>query len=199
MVFNDSSIDLKLAKSEIRKKVLTERLALDKGEVAAKSRLINAALDTLEPLSKARVIMGYAPFRNEVDVMPWLLKKLALGIKVLLPRVNTETGDLEAVPLLASDQMSISKMGVSEPQGAGIDLQEIEAVIIPGVVFDRRGYRLGYGKGFYDRFLPRLRLETFCCAVAFELQVVNEIPYEAHDFRVRYLVTESGVRQASIS
>jgi len=170
-------------------------MALSPDAVTAKSRMINAHLDTLAPLNAARVIMGYAPFRQEVDVMPWLLKRLEAGVTVLLPRVVAGTGDLEAVPLVMDEQMLTNKLGVNEPTGDRVDPAIIEAVIVPGVVFDRRGYRLGYGKGYYDRFLPRLKSEAFCCAVAYELQVVDEVPVAAHDYRLPCLVTESRVYQ----
>lgn len=189
--------DFRPAKNMIRQRILAARIALGTPEAAAKSQMITAVLDTLNGLSTARVIMGYAPFRNEVDVMPWLLAKLEAGVKILLPRVMAETGELEAVPLVPDDQMSVSKLGVSEPLGSGIDPREIEAVIVPGVVFDRQGYRLGYGKGFYDRFLPRLKPATFCCGVAYEIQIVDELPREAHDYRLDCLVSEKGVNRWS--
>lgn len=190
-----ADIDLRIQKKSLRREVLAERQALESIEVAAKSQVINEYLDTLSPLASARVIMGYAPFRNEVDIMPWLLKRIEAGVTVLLPRVVPGTGDLEAVPLAPDEQMETSKMGLSEPMGAAADPAVIEAIIIPGVVFDRRGYRLGYGKGYYDRFLPQLKPQAFCCAVAYDLQVVDEVPFQNHDYRLSYLVTESGVYQ----
>ncbi|MGE5379690.1 MAG: 5-formyltetrahydrofolate cyclo-ligase [Methylocystaceae bacterium] len=189
-----NNINYSTLKKEIRQQVVNTRQALTTQEIKEKSERIANHFEQVPALTSARTVMGYAPFRNEVDIFPWLIKKYEQGVTILLPRTVAATGDLEAVPFVPGQQMLKNKLGVSEPLGSEVEPRLIEAVIVPGVVFDRRGYRLGYGKGFYDRFLPRLRKGAFACGVAFELQMVDEVPHEEHDYRLSCLVTEQGVR-----
>jgi 5-formyltetrahydrofolate cyclo-ligase len=87
------------------------------------------------------------------------------------------------------------RWGIREPDPArcpAIDPLEVDLVLLPGVAFDRRGGRLGYGAGFYDRLLTRLRTDCVRVAGAFSLQVVAEVPLEPHDQRFQCLVTEAG-------
>jgi 5-formyltetrahydrofolate cyclo-ligase len=72
---------------------------------------------------------------------------------------------------------------------------QIDLALVPGVVFDRQGNRLGYGRGFYDRLLRQLPREVLRVGLAFECQVVEELPVEPHDERMDWLVTEAGVRR----
>lgn len=195
MIFLSTDVDHRKAKKELRQQILAARKALNKETVSNKSQLISTYLDTIPVLAEARVVMGYVPFRNEVDIFPWLLKRWEDGIKVLLPRIVPAAEDLLAVELVPDQEMLTNKLGLSEPLGAEVDPATIDAVIVPGVVFDRQGYRLGYGKGYYDRFLPRLKPGIFICGVAFELQVVDQVPHEVHDYQLSYLTTETGVYQ----
>lgn len=193
---NEVKAEIKEAKKLIRKEILALRMALTPEEVKEKSEIIISYLKELTPLNQAKAIMGYAPFRNEVDIMPWLYEKRLSGVRVMLPRVIKGTNDMEPV-LLTEEAMREGSYGIKEPEGPAQPLSGIEALIVPGVVFDREGYRIGYGAGFYDRFIPRLNPETFICAVAFELQLVDKVPREPNDRRIPYLVTEKGVFEFS--
>lgn len=194
MIYLPNNIDYRSLKKELRQQVLKARQALTAQEVREKSDRIASYLNQIPALTSARIVMCYAPFRNEVDIFPWLVKQYEKGITVLLPRIVAETSDLKAIPFIPDQLMERNKLGVNEPVGAEVEPSLIEAVIVPGVVFDRRGYRLGYGKGFYDRFLPRLKAGAFCCGAAYELQIVDEVPHETHDYRLNCLVTEQGAK-----
>lgn len=76
------------------------------------------------------------------------------------------------------------------PERKEIPLDEIDLVVVPGVVFDKNGYRIGYGGGFYDNFLPKLKTDAKKIAVAFEMQMIEQIPYEGHDVRMDKIITE---------
>ncbi|HXF36758.1 MAG TPA: 5-formyltetrahydrofolate cyclo-ligase, partial [Actinomycetota bacterium] len=84
--------------------------------------------------------------------------------------------------------------GALEPAGGEVlSPQELDAVVVPGLAFDRRGYRVGYGGGFFDRFLPRTRPDAFRVGICFHLQLVEEVPHGAGDEPVDAVVTEREV------
>jgi len=91
-------------------------------------------------------------------------------------------------------EMVLSRLGFREPQARApvVAVELIDLMLLPGVSFDRQGFRLGFGGGCYDRVLPRLRAEAWTCGVAYGFQVVAELPREAHDVPVKLLVTEGG-------
>jgi 5-formyltetrahydrofolate cyclo-ligase len=108
---------------------------------------------------------------------------------VLLPRTK-KTGDMEAVKFTGWEHILRSPYGILEPEGEAYPVDEIDVVIVPGLVFDFKGYRLGYGKGYYDRFLKQLRPEAFICGVAYEFQVVEKVFPHEKDLPVHWIVTE---------
>ena len=108
--------------------------------------------------------------------------------------------DLGLFPLDNPDELSSGTWGIWEPRPELRDAagkrgvaEAIDLALIPGAAFDRRGGRLGRGKGFYDRFLPRLRSEALKIGLAFECQLADEIPTEAWDVRMDLVITEVGV------
>ena len=139
--------------------------------------------------------MCFASFGSEVDTAPLVRWCLDQGKRVALPRIVGKR-HMEAfwVTDPAADLESGS-YGIREPR-AGLPQaspEAIDLVVVPGSAFDRSGDRMGYGGGFYDTFLPRLQPRTPRVAVAFELQLVDDVPEEDHDLRIDVLVTERGV------
>lgn len=92
---------------------------------------------------------------------------------------------------------SAGRYGIPEPdarEDRALDARDLDVVVVPGLCFDVRGHRLGYGAGYYDRFLSTLRADTLRVGVAFEAQVIDHVPNEAHDERVDLLLTERRAR-----
>jgi 5-formyltetrahydrofolate cyclo-ligase len=145
----------------------------------------------LEPqLQSARTILFYAPLADELDVWP-LLEKLLKSQKICaLPAFNEETQFYSArqVKNLETDIFP-GKFGVSEPllELEEIPLNKFDLVLVPGMAFDFGGNRLGRGKGFYDRILTEV--SGIKCGVAYDFQVQESIPTEAHDAKVNFIFT----------
>lgn len=175
-------------KAGLRQAMLAARKLLTPAQVEEKSRRIIDRLKELEPLRQARVIMAYSAIRNEVDLWPYLEESLGGGKTVLLPRV--EGDKLLAVPFEGRDRCQISSLGIQEPCGLELAAGEIEAVLVPGVAFDKNGHRLGYGRGFYDRFLPGLSPSVFRCGIAYEFQIVDSVFPEENDIPMHWIVSE---------
>ena len=180
--------DPKGFKQSIRSEMKNRRQGLSQEERDQAGDLIVNTLNELEPIQKAQTIMGFAAIQNEVDIMPFLEKQRRLGKKILLPRV--EGNLLVAVEWQGQEAASISSFGICEPLGAAYPPEKIDVVLIPGLVFDGKGYRLGYGRGFYDRFLPLLRSNAFKCGIAYEFQVVDNVFPHTGDVPLHWIVTE---------
>lgn len=180
--------DYTAQRNELRRQMKTRREQLSGKEVQEYSSIITHKLMELEPVRKARNIMFYSSIRNEVDVRS-LIESQSMFSTVLLPRVE-ENGDMAAVKFTGWEQTCHSSYGILEPQGEAYPVDKIDAVIVPGLVFDFKGYRLGYGKGYYDRFLKQLRPGAFMCGVGYEFQVVEKTFPHEQDLPVHWIVTE---------
>jgi 5-formyltetrahydrofolate cyclo-ligase len=138
----------------------------------------------------ARAILFYAPMAGELDLTPLLEEALQTGQGVALPRFVNETGTYQAfgVSDLRRD-CAPGKFGIAEP-GAhcpNISLKHLDLVLVPGLGFDLSGRRLGRGRGFYDRLLAGIAGAK--CGIAFDQQVVGQIPAERHDVAMNYILT----------
>jgi 5-formyltetrahydrofolate cyclo-ligase len=187
-------------KAALRASVLASRGAMLPEERAAASGAIARHLLGMPPLVTARTVAAYAGFDTELDTLPFLAAVLAQGRRLLLPRVvDVESRErrhlvLHQVGDIHRDTRP-GRWGIREPDASvcpEVDPLEVDLILLPGVAFDRRGGRLGYGAGFYDRLLPRLRPDCLRVAAAFSVQVVPAVPIEPHDQRVERLFTETG-------
>lgn len=179
------------AKEALRKRVAAVRRTLLAEARAERSQRACSLLLDSEPFARAQVILSYAPLRFEADPQSLVERAHALGKQVLLPRVDQETHTLVLHAHRPGDELAESGMGIREPlESAPVVAPElVDLVLVPGLAFDGRGYRLGYGKGFYDRLLPLLTRAT-PVGLAFELSLLPEVPSEPHDVPVHGVATE---------
>ena len=142
-----------------------------------------ARVAELEAYTRAGSVMAFVSFGGEPDTDPLFARLAVDGKRLLLPRVEP-SGIVAAEgdsPLVAS------KFGVQEPTGPPIDVGEIDLIIVPGLAFTAAGDRLGYGMGYYDRFLPTVTAPSV--GVCFEEQLVDEMPLTERDVRVGTVVS----------
>lgn len=183
---------LKKLKRAVRRDVLERRNALSAEERASKSARIVERATSLPEVGRASTPMAFWSFGSEVETAPLIERLHAAGKRVVLPRI--EAGDLVAVVHAPGDPVAATSFGAMEPQGVElVSPEHVDVVIAPGVAFDRRGARVGYGGGFYDRFLRRIRPEVPVVAVAYAFQIVEEVPQGPGDRRVDAIVTEDEV------
>lgn len=183
---------LKQRKRGLRRRVIEARDALSSAARAERSVRIADRVLSLPELGGARTVMAFWSFGSEVETAPLIERLHARGVRVVLPRV--EGGDVVAVVYETGDEVLATAFGAMEPTGTEIVVpDEVDLVIAPGVAFDREGNRVGYGGGFYDRFLSRTRPGVPAIAIAFALQVVSEVPHGPADRRVHAIVTEDEV------
>ena len=181
-------IDLNGSKTSLRSEMKKKRQMLDLEQRMRASQVIKKRLNEMLPVQKARTIIGYAAIQNEVDLEPFLEEQRQQGKTILLPRVKAS--QLEVVEWKGWQETAVSSFGIREPLGDSYKSTEIDVVLVPGLAFDGNGFRLGYGRGFYDRFLPNLRPDAFKCGVCYEIQVVDSVFPHAADIPMHWIVTE---------
>jgi 5-formyltetrahydrofolate cyclo-ligase len=183
-------------KSHIRQDILKKRDSLDPGTRKAKDLRIRETLLSLPEFCRAKVILFFASFRSEVSTFPQIEEALRLGKGVLLPSVDTRNRELKLFEIKDLNELSPGYMGIPEPVVAWErerDINDATLVLLPGAAFDHRGNRLGYGGGYYDRLLARLKRKLPLVALAYEEQIVDSLPSEAHDIKVHMIVTDKRV------
>lgn len=179
------------AKVCLRQRLLAKRAMLSGATIQDKSRRIAAAVHALPAFQASPTIMVYMALEKEVQTSDIIAAARRQNKRVVVPVIREAT--LIAVDLpLESKQLRRGRFGILEPRWRGIAVQpgEIPFVIVPGIAFDRQGGRLGFGKGYYDRFLQRVPASTFSCALAFAMQIVPGVPQMAHDIRMHGIMTE---------
>jgi len=185
-----------LLKKQVRQGVRTAVAALTEPQRREASRLACERIEALPMFTAARMLMLYLSLPGEADCTPLILRRFQLGRPVCVPRVDWTRRTMEAVQIasLAESELDVGKHGVRAPRtGTAIARSHIDAVIVPGMAFDVRGWRLGRAGGFYDRFLAGLAPGTLTIGLAFDCQIVDELPVAPHDVPVRMVVTERRV------
>jgi 5-formyltetrahydrofolate cyclo-ligase len=184
--------ELKKAKRDVRRTVLAARDALGEAERIARSTAIHDRFLGLPEVARAAVVMLFWSFGSEVSTFPLIERLHARGTRVALPRIRGSQ-ELETVGHVPGDPVRETSFGAHEPAGGSVlDPSSIDLVVTPGVAFDGSGRRVGYGGGFYDRFLLLTRPDAPRVALAFDLQVLDDgLPAGAFDLRVDLIVTET--------
>ncbi len=179
-----------LTKEQLRNEIKKKRLLLTASERQKRSQQIVDRLKKLLP-PKVSFVLLYAPHKGEVDVLPLAKFLLSRKITVGFPRVERK----EIVPLAVEsiEELSPGYFGILEPPFNPLKLMKtIDFALIPGLAFDLNCFRLGYGGGFYDRFLAKWDIRTKI-GICFDFQLIDSIPVEPFDHPVDMVVTEKRV------
>ena len=188
-------------RENLRREVLVKRDRLASSERIRKSRLIEENLWLLEEIAGAEILFIYVNFRSEVETLPLIRHCLARGKQVAVPLTDVQNSRL--LPFAVNDpdlDLRPGYCGIPEPvhgQLTAIAPRAIETVILPGSVFDEQGGRLGYGGGYYDRFLATEAPQARRVGIAFEEQIVAHLPLLTHDKRLHLVVTEKRILRIS--
>jgi len=187
------SQELKRAKRDIRRRVLFARDALDPATRAAMAHEMADRFLALPEVGEARTVMAFSSFGSELSMDPVIEALCAHDVAVGLPRIVDAA--LEVRSYRPGDPTTDTSFGAREPaDGALIDPGQIDVIVTPAVAFDRTGRRVGYGGGFYDRFLPRTRPDAVRIGVGASVQLLDEdLPAGAFDLRVHLIVTPDAV------
>jgi 5-formyltetrahydrofolate cyclo-ligase len=178
------------AKQALRSQVSARLKQMEPGERAAASDRARALLAAQALWKTAQWVLFFAPLPEEMDVWPLLTEALSTGKRVALPRFVAETRSYEACQILDPQvDVQAGHFGIREParRCTRLTSNRLDLILVPGVGFDLHGRRLGRGKGYYDQLLRALRGTT--CGVAFDQQIVEEIPVAPHDVPLNCILT----------
>ena len=178
-------------KTRLKEQFLEKRNQLSKEEILEMSKKIQENLEKLPQYENARTVMQFVSFGTEVDTHQ-IIKDAIKSKTVAVPK--TVEHKIEPCILIDFDSMSpTDPFGILEPMDLmKLSYKSIEVVIVPGIVFDTQGHRIGYGMGFYDAFLKHVP-NAVKIGLCFDFQVVDLVPREDHDVPVDFIVTEKRV------
>ncbi len=184
--------NISVVKEEIRKEILQKRKSLTNSEYHDKCRRINTRLCGLPHYISAGVIHLYiSSLSGEVDTFPILHDVWKRSKRVVVPCCRLNDRRLIHSELHSTDKLVKNPVGIFEPvpdYERPVDSSVCDLVIVPGLAFDRLGGRIGFGGGYYDRFLTNVTAPTI--ALAFAFQIYDTVPLQDHDQRVNLIVTE---------
>jgi 5-formyltetrahydrofolate cyclo-ligase len=200
---------MKERKMLLRRQIMERRNGLTASERRDKESRINSKITAiLLELSKHQqvTLLTFMPFRGEADITPVMEMGWTEGIRILVPKIIKDTHSLSLHEIRSYDDLTEGAFAIREPKSECPvygDLNEITVILIPGVGFDRHFGRLGYGGGYYDRFVQlfaaRGLSRPLLIAPAFDVQVVDQVPISWHDFLLDGLVTETLHLQRGVS
>ena len=192
-----TEISIRERKDTLRKQAHANRNAQENKDDL--SRRIVGAFMSLPEYAVAETVMFYIDVRSEVRTRHDLELALQSGKTIVIPWCNAE-GELELFRLDAMDELEVGMYKILEPRPElrslpekQVNVESLDLIMVPGVGFDRRGGRMGHGKGYYDKLLQHARSNTPLVALAFECQVFDEIPVADHDIYMDKLITEDHV------
>jgi 5-formyltetrahydrofolate cyclo-ligase len=182
-------------KKLIRKRIIELRDSMNLELKEEMDREIFNRLVSNDIFKKANIIFSFVSFGSEVDTRRFIEYALSVGKTICVPKVISMKEGMEIRELKEFGQLKTGFYGVQEPNDTCriMDREEIDLILMPGVAFDRYGGRIGYGGGFYDRFLTNLTKKVDKIAVAYEIQIVNRIKTSEHDVNVDMIITEKEI------
>jgi 5-formyltetrahydrofolate cyclo-ligase len=182
-------------KEELRKEGKKIRENLPETELMEKSKQIKKRLYKTKEFQQASTILFYVSYDNEVYTHDVIKESLSSGKNVVVPITDKEKHCLILSKLKAWEDLECSTYSILEPKKNCVNkvsLDEIDLILVPGVVFDESGNRIGHGVGYYDGLLKNSK-NACHIGLAFEVQIVDSIPAEEHDVKVDKIVTEERV------
>ena len=183
---------------DLRKKILALRDGISNEDVANKSKVICEKVLGFKEMDMARNVFTYVNFRSEVITIPLINELMGKGKILSVPKTYVDENKMEAIRINnVSEDLVPGYCDILEPRSELLETnitepQNIDVIILPGSVFDERGGRMGYGGGYYDRFVEKIPF-AIRIGLAFEEQVVSEAPLQPHDELLDYIVTEKRI------
>lgn len=178
-------------KKQLRTKLKQRRSELSKSLRTEMSQKIIQFLHEIDDFNQAKSLFCYISYLSEVGTSPLISYFLEQNLSLAVPKIIGKT-EMCAIPLKHLSDLEPDKMGILTPNSNQAASTSFDIAITPGVAFTERGERLGYGRGYYDRWFSKNRVETKI-GLAFEVQIVNRLPLEKTDMPLDILITEERI------
>ncbi len=185
-------------KALLREKLKDLRSKVAPGMAEAASQSVWNLLAKLPEFHKAKTIGAFASTPGEINTYPILEGILASDKKLYLPRVTADKSRFDYYPVQDFNQLKTGAFGIQEPSGnRPAPWEELDLILVPGLAFDPKGNRLGFGKGYYDRVLPLLKKSALTVGLGYSFQIVPSVPFTPEDVPVKALLSEKGFIKCS--
>jgi len=187
-------MSIQTEKEALRNECRTFRKQLSQQAYEAKSAAISENLSNFFEKTQHNIVHTFLPVtkRHEPDINPFLNRTPDIDIVLMVPITTVDGMDLEHVWYLPGEELKLSEYDISIPvKEREADPSSAEIVIVPMLAGDLRGYRLGYGKGFYDRFLATIRIPAI--GICYSEELYDSIPYEMHDQTLDWIITDRDI------
>jgi 5-formyltetrahydrofolate cyclo-ligase len=171
--------------------MLEKRNRLEGSEIVKRSKRIQEFVINSKEFQPVKVVGAYFAFGSEVKTDLIIERARMLGKKIVLPSVKEDK--ITFYELSSSKYLIRGRFGIMEPVPYK-RVSKIDLLVVPGIAFDKKGYRLGYGKGYYDRLLSGKR--TFSIGLAYSFQLLENLPHDRYDKRLDAIASEDGIRYA---
>ncbi len=181
-------------KKQLRKQVIQERELLDINEKKNWDKSIYESVIKLIEERSPKGIFIFVSFKSEVDTIEIIKFLFNKGIEVFVPKIVHRK--MITVKINSLDDLTKGTMGILEPISSE-ELQGFDLILVPGVVFGRKGYRIGYGGGYYDRFICKNK-DINRIAIGYHMQLIEEVPRDSWDKKLHMLITEKEVLNFNI-
>jgi 5-formyltetrahydrofolate cyclo-ligase len=180
-------------KKVLRNKILEIRDSLNNNEKELIDNKIFNELINTDLYKRSINIFIYISFSNEINTRNIIEKAFKDKKNVFIPKVYKDDKLMKAIKLNSIDELKKNSMGILEPidDSNYIEKENIDLIVVPGVVFDKECNRIGYGGGYYDRYLKDIKSKENKIALAYDLQIVDKIKSEVHDIKVDYIITNT--------
>jgi 5-formyltetrahydrofolate cyclo-ligase len=185
-----------VTKDDVRREARRRMRDLLPSERAAAETEIARLVWTVPEVAAARTLLLYAHLPDEVSTDAIALEALTRGVHVVFPRVLPDTRALDLHTVAEPSSLRIGAYGIREPDPercARVPIEAVDAVLVPGLAWDRRGGRLGRGAGYYDRLFTLPEWRGFRCGVFYSTQEVPSVPTDPWDVPLQAVVTEGGI------
>lgn len=181
-------------KKDMRKIIVNSRDKIDfKKRVQADNKIYQRLIDS--DIYRGDNIFVYISFRSEVDTKLLIIKMLRDRKNIFVPKISDKTNDMEAIRITSLNELEENRFGTLEPvtYDNAVDPKIIDVILMPGIAFDNEGSRIGFGKGYYDKYIKRARRDVKKVGLAYDLQIVDKIDKDDYDESVDYIITEKKV------
>ncbi|OGW74825.1 MAG: 5-formyltetrahydrofolate cyclo-ligase [Omnitrophica bacterium RBG_13_46_9] len=187
---------MRKTKGQIRKEILDKLNTQNREEILKKSETIKKKLFSLPEFKRAKFVMFYASQDREVNTEEMIDEAIKMGKKVALPCCSSLKTIVSKEITDRHRDLEKGTYGISEPRKCQKNIQpdKIDLIVVPGIAFDRKNRRIGRGKGYYDRFLGRLSRNKCSVGLAFDFQIVENLPKDSHDIPVSKVITNLTVQ-----
>jgi len=179
-------------KNRIRKEIIEKRDSLDLMRKETFDQIIKEKLKRTPEYKSSTNIFIYIGFGSEINTAKYIKEFLKEGKKVFVPRTNMVIKTMEAVEITSLKELERNKFGILEPSKdmEVIDKNKLQLIIMPGVAFDNKRGRIGYGGGYYDKYMEDIDVSIPKIALAYEIQIIDKVPREDHDISPDFIFTE---------